>query len=213
MKKCNWIYRYLLISLLAFMLLFSPSAVFAEMAEIAPGIYMAGIPTDQFQYFAAPEGYGRQRSANWCWAASIQMVLNYHGLYVTQEAIVAKVYGQLVDQPAQPEQIIQALNGWAPDVRGRYSAVMADPYSISGPTLVYDLTYRWPLIVGLRGDPIGHAYVLTAITYRVDARNNPIIQTVVLRNPWPSSPSREEMTWNEFSSRVMFATRVHVARL
>ena len=213
LKKRSWILRGLVGAFLGCWLFISPQIIFAEMAQISPGLYMAGIPTDQFQYFAAPEGFGRQRSANWCWAASIQMVLNYHGLYVSQEAIVTKVYGQLVDQPAEAPQILQALNGWAPDVRGRYSGVIADPYSITGPSLVYDLTYRWPLIVGLRGDPVGHAYVLTAITYQVDPWNNPIIQTVVLRNPWPDSPSREEMSWNEFSSRVMFATRVHVTRL
>jgi len=191
---------------------FLPYPAFAEIAQIRPGLYTVGIPSDQFQYFAAPETTGRQRSANWCWAASIQMVLNYHGLYVTQEEIVTRIYGQLVDQPGQPEQILQALSGWAPDTRGRYSTIIAEPYSISGPSLVTDLVYRWPLIVGLKGESIGHAYVLTAVTYEVDRFNNPIFKSVVLRNPWPNSPSREEMSWDDFMSRVMFATRVHVVR-
>ena len=204
--------RLIIAIILACQIWFLPQTTFAEMTQIGPGRYVAGIPSGQFQYFAAPEGYGRQRSANWCWAACIQMVLNYHGLYVTQEEIVTRIYGQLVDQPGQPEQILQALSGWAPDLRGRYSAIIADTYSITGPSLVSDLAYRWPLIVGLRGDPVGHAYVLTAVTYEVDAWNNPIFKSVVLRNPWPDSPSREEMRWEEFISRVTFATRVHVVR-
>lgn len=204
--------RLLLAVILVCQFWFLPQAAFADITQIGPGLYAAGIPSEQFRYFAAPDGFGRQRSANWCWAACIQMVLNYHGLYVSQEEIVTRIYGQLVDQPGRPEQILQALSGWAPDTRGRYSTILAETYSITGPSLVNDLIHRWPLIVGLRGENVGHAYVLTAATYEVDSSNNPIFRSVVLRNPWPDSPSREEMSWEEFISRVTFATRVHVVR-
>jgi len=211
MNKLSWAYRLLIAIFLVCQVVLSPHA-FAETAHLGPGFDMAGVPTNQFQYFASPEDYGRQRADNWCWAACIQMVLNYHGIYVTQEEIVTRIYGKAVDQPGQPEQILQALSGWAPDTRGRYSTIVADPYLINGSSLVSDLTYRWPLIVGLRGNPVGHACVLTAVTYKVDMHNRPIIKSVVLRNPWPGSPSREEMSWKEFMSRVTFATRVHVVR-
>lgn len=212
MNKCRQFRRVSVAIILFFQVWFLPQAVFAETVRVGPGLYMAGIPSEQFQYFAAPESAGRQRAANWCWAASIQMVLNYHGIYVTQEQIVSRVFGKLVDQPGQPEQILQALSGWAPNVRGGYSAIVAEPYSITASTLVNDLAYRCPLIVGLKGQPVGHAYVLTAVTYGLDARNNPIFKSVVLRDPWPNRPSREEMSWDEFMSRVAFATRVHVVR-
>lgn len=214
MKRPQKILRIFFAILFSIQLWLPPHVTFAEVMQIGPGLYMAGIPSNQFQFFAAPESYGRQRSENWCWAACIQMVLNYHGLYVTQEQIVAKVFGELIDHPGSPEQIVAALSGWAPDIRGRYSSIVADPYNINGPSLVTDLAYRWPLIIGLqnRNNPVGHAYVLTAVTYMVDQNNNPIFQTVVLRNPWPGDQSREEISWDEFSSRVMFATRVHVIR-
>ena len=208
----NKIKQMLVVLLLTLSLLAPHAAVGAEMAQVGPGLYMAGVPTDQFQFFAAPEGYGRQRSQNWCWAACIQMVMNFHGIPVTQEAIVAKVYGETIDQPAVAEQIIYALNGWGVDMAGRPSVIMAEPYQLDGPSIVRDLAYRWPLIVGLKGEPVGHAYVLTAVTYRVDQWNNPIFQSAVLRDPWPGSQSRVELSWPEFESRVMFATRVHVMR-
>ena len=213
MNKSKRAGRWLLVLVLAWQVFGYQGLALAEIEQTGPGVYTAGIPTDQFQYFAAPEGNGRQRSANWCWAACIQMVLNYKGLYITQEAIVTKVYGQLIDQPAGADQIMQALNGWAPDSNGGYAAVVADPYNLGGPTLVTDLANRYPLIVGLKGNPVGHAYVLTAVTYGVDQYNNPVFRSVVLRNPWPDSPSREELPWAEFISRVMFAARVHVLRL
>lgn len=213
MTSMNKLLRSLLATIVAIQIIAAPLPAYADVVQVSPGLYMAGIRTDEFQYFAAPEGYGRQRSANWCWAACIQMVLNYKGLYITQEEIVAKVYGRLVDQPAQAEQIVGALNGWAPDSSGGYAAVVADPYHISGLSLVHDLAGRYPLIIGLKGDPIGHAYVLTAVTYELDQNYQPVFRSVVLRNPWPGSPSREEMGWNEFMSRVMFATRIHMYRL
>lgn len=181
----------------------------AEMQQLGPNLFVAGVPSDQFQFFAA-----RQRKSNWCWAASIQMVLNYHGLFVSQEEIVQRIFGGQIDMPAQPVHILAALTGWAPDTRGRYSAIQASPYTFSGSQIVQDLAYRWPLIVGLRNaNGSGHALVLTAVYYSVDQWNNPIFQRVVLRDPWPENPSRQEMSWAEFQQRLMFWAHIHVQRL
>ena len=53
-----------------------------------------GIPTETFNFVAST-----QRSTNWCWAASIQMTLNYYGVAITQEEIVARTYG--TDRPVR----------------------------------------------------------------------------------------------------------------
>lgn len=202
------------IALLALLVIASPSPVSAEIQQVGPNLFVAGVPSDQFEFFAAPSLAGRQRQSNWCWAASIQMVLNYHGLFVAQEQIVQRIYGAQVDYPAQPAQILAALSGWAPDVRGRYSAIYASPYTLSGSQLVQDLAYRWPIIVGLQNPGGGgHAVVLTAVYYSVDQWNNPWFQSVVIRDPWPGSPSRQEMSWAEFQQRVMFMAHVRVQRL
>lgn len=186
----------------------------ADVAQVAPGVYVAGVPTTQFEWFAAPSLGGKQRQANWCWAACIQMVLNYHGLYVSQEQIVARVYGALVDQPGDLGQMLYALQGWAPDVRGRASQILATSVNITANDVVGDLTNRWPLIVGLKGQPIGHAYVLTAVTFKDDPRTGGrTMQSVVLRDPWPGNPSRVEMSWSEFVARVETIVRVRVVRL
>jgi hypothetical protein len=186
----------------------------AEVERVGPNLFVAGVPSTQFAYFAAPESAGRQRQQNWCWAASVQMILNYHGLFVAQEQIVQRIYGGQIDAPAQPAQILAALSGWAPDTRGRFSAIYASPYTFSAAQIVQDLANRWPLIVGLQNPGGGgHAVVLTAVYYSVDQWNNPIFQSVVLRDPWPGSPSRQEMSWGEFQQRVMFLAHVYVARL
>jgi hypothetical protein len=186
----------------------------ADIQQLGPNYFVAGVPTSQFEYFAAPEVAGRQHQANWCWAACVQMVLNYHGLYVRQEQVVQKIFGRQVDAPGTPQQILAALSGWAPDVRGRFSAIRASPYVFQGSDIVQDLAYRWPLIVGVRNpDGSGHAYVLTAVYYSVDAYNRPMFDKVVLRDPWPSNRSKQEWLWRDFQSRVSFAARVYVTRL
>lgn len=192
----------------------TPSVGLADLQRLGPNFFVAGVPSGQFEYFAAPALGGRQRQSNWCWAASVQMVLNYHGLYVTQEQIVQRIYGGQVDLPAQPAQILAALSGWAPDARGRYSAIYASPYTFSGSQIVQDLAYRWPIIVGLANpNGGGHAVVLTAVYYSVDQWNNPIFQRVVIRDPWPGNPSRQEMSWGEFQQRLTFMAHVQVQRL
>ncbi len=187
----------------------------ADVRQLEQNLFVAGVQSGEFDFFASPNQRGRQRQANWCWAASIQMVLNFHGLYVSQEQVVQRIYGRQIDQPADSSQILNALTGWAPDNRGRGSSIHAVPYTSSGSQLVQALGDKWPIIVGLKNPNggVGHAVVLTAVYYSVDRFNNPIFRGVVIRDPWPSSPSRQEMSWSEFQSRLMFMTRVYVNRL
>lgn len=181
----------------------------ADVIEPSPGYYVAGIKTQNFQFVAAQ---GSQHKSNWCWAACIQMVLQYHGLQVTQEQIVQKVYGGLVDKTAGPQEVLYALNGWAPDTQGRPAQVSATSYGVSPSTLLEDLTAGRPLIVGLQGYPGNHAFVLTAMAYTRDQTGNFVPQGVVLRDPWPGNQSRQEWPWQMFASRVYFVARVQVKR-
>lgn len=200
--------------ILCLTILMSDLAFGQSIIQLGPNYFSAGIPSQEFEFYSAAQYSGRQRQTNWCWAACVQMVLNYHGLYVTQEQVVQKIYGNLVDQPAGQQQIMNALSGWAPNYQGRVSQIFCQ----SGVTSINDITnnlaYKWPLIVGLSNPQggVGHAYVLTAIYYSTDMYNNTVPDKVVLRDPWPGSPSRQEMSWYEFSNRVMMAFKVWVTR-
>lgn len=57
------------------------------------------------------------------------------------------------------------------------------------------LAYKWPLIAGLSNPQrnIGHSYVHTAINYSVDQFNITLPHKVVISDPWPNSPSRNEL--------------------
>ncbi len=195
------------------------SPTWADKAQVDQNTWVVGVPTEQFVHFAAPESTGRQQASNWCWAACIQMVLNYHGLYVNQQEIVQRVFGQTVDRPGSGEMILAALSGWAHDMRGGTSRVFstAHPDKVTPEKVLRDLEYRWPLIAGLRGAPggnsTGHAYVVTAAYYTLDMYGRPQILRVVVRDPWPTNPSRQEMDAREFMSRLEFLARIYVERM
>ena len=206
--------KKIILSITLFTLVIGKQSVLGQypaIQRIGPNYFSAGIPSISF--YPVAEISGRQRCPEWCWAASCQMVLNFHGLYVSQEQIVNKIFGLLECQPGTDEDILSALTGWAPDTRGRYSEIFSEDGLIAPVDIVRNLAYQWPLIVALNNpDGTGHAEVMTAVYYSVDLYNNPIIDKVVLRDPWPYNPSRQEMSWYEFSGRVRNIFRVWVVR-
>lgn len=207
--------RFLLCALCVALLAATPVPVGAQaplpdIRELVPGVYIAGIPTNDFKFVAA-----RQHAGNWCWAAAVQMVLNYDGLAVSQEQIVSRVFGgSMPDAPAEPEDILDALSGWAPQFNGRPAEILATPYVYQPSDIIADLANHWPILVGLRNlKGAGHVFVLTAVTYNLDSMNQPIFRSVVLRDPWPTHESRVQIPWSVFSSRVNFLARVRVHQM
>lgn len=178
-----------------------------------PREFTVGIPTDRFERQSGPQSVGLQRMQNWCWAACIQMVLNFHGVMVRQEDLVQQRFGALIDRPACPREILSSLTGNGPDVWGGRSVVFPETGHLDQEAILQELEAQNPLIVGLQQPHGGgHAYVLTAGSYQFDGSGRRRLHSVVLRNPYPGTRSREEMSMQEFSQRCTFATRVHVVR-
>ncbi|WP_084454568.1 C39 family peptidase [Algoriphagus terrigena] len=147
-----------------------------------------GIRSDNFNYFASS-----QRNSNWCWAASLQMIFNYYGIRITQEQIVARSYGvdpygQLPNWTGSLQVITANLNNWSVDNSGRNYAVGAT-LNLGAPTplyLVQELSAQRPVLIGYQSGPnSGHAVVVTACSYTPSAYG-PIIESIVVRDPWPS---------------------------
>ncbi|MEM6763347.1 MAG: papain-like cysteine protease family protein [Bacteroidota bacterium] len=175
-------------------------------------MFGAGIPTEEFEFLAAPSQSGRQRQENWCWAACIQMVLTYHGLKVSQEEVVRRIYGSLVDRPGNPDQVLSALSGSAVNTRGGYSRIYADYGMISDVEIINNLAAKMPIMVGLQNpdQESAHAYVLTAAYYHLNVHERPVIDKIVLRDPYPTRPSRQVITWSNFLSHKPIFFKVWV---
>ncbi len=168
--------------LILFVFLFAGKQAFAQQV-----IYV-GIPSEKFNYIASS-----QRNSNWCWAASIQMILNYYGINITQEQIVARSYGtdpygNLPNWTGSFQIITANLNNWSADNNGRPYIVQAS-LNWGAPTpayLVQELSMQHPVMIGYQTSPnSGHAVVVTACSYTPSVYG-PIIQSIVVRDPWPN---------------------------
>lgn len=155
----------------------------------------------------------RQQQSNWCWAACIAMVFDYNGHAVSQARIVKEAYGDIVNMPASTDTILRKLNRSWVDDDGDDFAVRSGRGRTTPQAAAHDLAANYPLIIGTRN----HAVVLTSLTYgspyiRTPSgwRRGPVrILEAVVRDPWPSSPSRRVLTPAEWAG-VRFAARIRV---
>jgi len=192
--------KFLLIFLLSFYSLISfsqPGPRKGEILQLGDGNnYCAAIETSKFIYYVA-----RQEYDNWCWAACIQMVLNYQGIKISQNDIVRKAFGAIVNRPAGCQVMTSAADNW------NYGGVVIKAWHQTDTDqfeLIDDLANKYPVIIGLNmpNQNIGHAYVLTAIYFQYNDSKKKIPYKVALRDPWPDNPSRTELTWKDFTSRI-----------
>lgn len=145
--------------------------------------------------------FHRQYKDNWCWAACVQMVLDYYGLSVTQSKIVERAYGDDFDFTANKNDIINALNGWC--VNGVLIRANYERYK-SAKILIDAIARGIPLIIGLNEHytSTGHAYVLTHVFFSKDNYGNMTPIRVVVINPANSGDLEESLEWTEFYKRI-----------
>jgi len=175
---------------------------FAEIQQVGPNFFNAGVYTVNFNT-------AKQKGEFWCWAACIEMVLKYHGVDVSQESMVQKIHSSLADKTAQPMEILQALIGTGPNTTGGTSQIYAEGYNGLYQNFVQDLINGYPLIVGLNyGTEIGHAVVLTAVSFSTDMFGQFYPMTVVIRDPWPDNLDRQEIPFSMFMAGCFFSARV-----
>jgi hypothetical protein len=175
--------------------------LFANHILIAQQPTYVGIQSTNFNYFASS-----QRNQNWCWAASIQMILNYYGVHITQEQIVARSYGvnsfgQLPNWTGSFQVITANLNNWSIDNSGRRYSVIASLNSgaPSPAYLIQELSSLRPVLIGYQSSPTsGHAVVITACSY-IQTAYGPSIQSIIVRDPWPSQQNISSLGRVEYS--------------
>lgn len=173
-----------------------------------------GLP---FPHIAAATTGTRQEMQNWCWAACIAGIFAWYGHPVSQHVFVEKVFGEIVDRPATGAQIFHAVNGTWYDAYGRpfvaQASVLLDAqYAFRNPAaphaMAADLANNHPLIVGTQG----HATVVTAMSYIRSTNGSGQITDVVVRDPWPMSPSRRSLSAAEVNNAILL-TQVRVQSL
>ena len=151
-----------------------------------------GIPSGKMNYVAAS-----QQKSQWCWAASIQMVLGYYGVAISQDDIVARSYGadyngNLPDWPGSFQTITANLNNWGIDRNGqRYTVSASMGWGAPPPNvLAQEVAEGRPVILAYRSGPAsGHAVVCTAVNF-TNSYYGTMINSIVVRDPCPSYANR-----------------------
>nr|WP_314528323.1 papain-like cysteine protease family protein [uncultured Pseudomonas sp.] len=171
---------------------------------VPPGIQKCNAGIDSSLADIAAAAVGGQHLSQWCWAACIEMVFTYYGHPVPQERIVYETWGSIVNLPGQPPQIVKSLNRYWTDNDGASFLAIADTTSVNEITAAHDLASDMPLIIGT----MGHAVVLTALTYVHDTFGGGQVQIATVRDPWPGR-GRRTLTNQEWNN-ISFAARIRV---
>lgn len=184
-----------------------PTLVSARLAcgpFVPPGVQQCMAGLDSSLAHATATGGGQQLS-QWCWAACIAMVFRYYGMNVPQAQIVQQTFGQTVNLPSQPGQILANLNRQWIDASGCQFGVSGDAFTANPVTASQDLAQDMPLIIGT----MGHAMVLTSITYVRDQFGNGNVTAAVVRDPWPGRGRRVLSPQEWHGTSFLVRIRVH----
>ncbi len=141
-----------------------------------------------------------QQMPQWCWAASVSMILGFHGQQVAQSQIVADRFGAVVDRPAtSADDMTQALSrpragGAAPPVvvtaltaASARAGQPAPALHLNHRAVLDELRARRPMLIGTAG----HAMVLVRVRYQRFANGAVRVMGGTIIDPLPGQGVRE----------------------
>lgn len=167
----------------------STALVIVALVVLAPAqkTISVGIPTAQFNFVSAA-----QLQNEWCWAAAVQMVLNWYHLPITQSEVVERIYGRPVDAAVSEDVITQALSGVGRDRAGNLLQVRAlrKQGIPPGGLLVGEMERERPMLVTIHSSQsMLHAMVITSAEYK-RTKNGVFISALIVRDPNPVFKNR-----------------------
>lgn len=166
------------------------------------GIFMINVLCAQLIGVGDPNVFPKgQEESNWCWAACVEIVLEYGGINITQSQIVSRVFGDTRNEEASQREIMAALSGWGFDRRGIPRKIYCRQVTGAESEVISALSRGWPLIVGIRNrNGTGyHAVVLSHLEYII-VNGQYSIQTVTIKDPLYQGKGTFRLSWKEFLS-------------
>lgn len=151
--------------------------------------------TSEVEFSKFAESFAAQEQSQWCWAAVISMIFDYHGHPVAQGRIVETLYGRRINLPSgNGYNMASRLNSdWVDDNGKRFSArltaaydSMAGVHRMTNAMIVRELDQGRPFVIGTNG----HAVVATQVTYVRGPWPQPVITSIGVFDPWPGRGSR-----------------------
>lgn len=126
-----------------------------------------------------------QEKDNWCWAACIQMILQYNGISKVQSDIVRQVYGTPYNWTASGNEIAGTFDKWNGFSVKAFKSKTAQSF-------INEISAGHPLIIGYEE----HAYLLTHIYYKKTSNGALVPFKVIIINP--SLGKEEVKEWDMF---------------
>ena len=152
-----------------------------------------------------PYTFGKQRESQWCWATCLQMALNFYGVNETQESIVEKVYGTLINLGGSRTDIDIGVSG-SQLTLSQHSAFMVRTLDLEFKerNIIDSLRNAHPIVLGMKNenpDVTGHDYLIVGanMRYRSDAELEILSLKVI--NPSRNAKSIEFIPWADATAR------------
>ncbi|MFT5485504.1 MAG: hypothetical protein ACI9JL_004346 [Paracoccaceae bacterium] len=184
--------------------IFAPNTARAAYSCSRPRPFNGGLVRNCSVGFRIRGFTASQRCDQWCWAACIEAAFKLNGFRVSQEVIVDKLFG--AGRPCRPSvgpQIAAAVEGDWVDRDGReFSATtnthldvqfgVRDPRALQNVSRY--LADEVPVIIGT----LGHATLVTSMSWIEDNFGQQKLTEIVVRDPWPGRPNRRRLSAQEF---------------
>ncbi len=160
--------------------------------------------------------HANQETQVWCWAACLQMLLNYNGVAWTQKDVVNEIKGELVREDATGEEVAKGIQGWKKDEDPRKTWSAQCEWKKEPPPadmIVQSLSINRPILVALDGQ---HVVVLHEAAYRETPKGY-VVESVTIFDPrtgkdfemkWPTEAAKRISghwyTWVAAASSRLF---------
>lgn len=116
-----------------------------------------------------------QDASQWCWAASVSMILGRYGIPVSQQQVVREALGQPDNRALDVASVAELLNRPWRDGAGHLRASSATPlppwrkaWGLAAPEVIEDLQQGRPLLLAAQH----HAMVLVELVYERPVAGN-----------------------------------------
>ncbi len=150
--------------------------------------------------------YSEQQNPEWCWAANVQLVLNYYGARVSQEDIIKRSFGvhnpydNLPKWDKEFKNITSRLNGWVIHYnKDRYFFHIKLVYGSPSPELLLkELKNSSPVIFAdsINADSV-RPIVITAVGF-LPGYYGPVIKELMVRDVMPNNPDNSKNQINKW---------------
>jgi hypothetical protein len=148
---------------------------------------------------------GKQRESQWCWAACLQMALNFYGFNETQESIVEKVFGTQMNHVGSRSDLDIGVSGSQLPL-SQHSAFVVRTLDIefTERNIIDALSKAHPMVLGMKNQHqqwTGHDYLIIGAVMRNRSESDAEILSLKVINPSRHAQAIEFIPWASARSR------------